>query len=386
MRVAVVGAGIVGLTVAHELTVRGAAVRVWDPQPVSGATWAAAGMLAPTGEFDPWEETLREFAREAAGLFPAMIERLGVEPSAVDYSAAATITVGTDASDSAALRHLTSRASAAGGHFEPLTTSSLRRLEPGLAPVAAAWVAPGDHAVDPRALTAAIMRDLDRRAGGHAGWLTPTAVVHIDAPARDSPDRSPQVTDSAGERTTVDAIIVASGHSTRTDGLPAWVQRSVRPVYGDILRLRVGRWTAPLEHTVRALVRGRAVYLVPRAAGGLVVGATEREDGADQPLAGPIGDLLRDARAVYPAVAECEVVEVTAQARPATRDNAPLLGPAVDDHGVPIPQLHLALGAYRHGVLLSPWIARTVADTVLEGAEVPRPVAATRSPREEMAA
>lgn len=378
MRVAVVGAGIVGLTITHELTRRGISVHVWDPHPARGATWAAAGMLAPASEFQPWEGEIRGWAREAAAMFPRHIALLGTDPSRVGYRPEPTLAVGWDAADGAAIRELADRAVAAGAEFEALPASELRRLEPGIAPVCAAYRAPADHAVDPRSLAAAITRDLDRRAGCRSAWLTEAAIVHIAAPRAGQGEGTAAVTDAHGTTTRADAVVLATGHELPPTGTPLWLRTCIRPVHGDVLRVRSGRWSVPLRHPVRGVVRGRQIYLVPRDDGGIVVGATEREDGAASPVTGAVGDLINDARTIYPSIAESEVVEVGARARPATRDNLPLLGPAVDDEGAELPTLVLALGAYRHGVLLSPWIARTVVDAVLDGARVPAAVAAAR--------
>jgi len=135
-------------------------------------------------------------------------------------------------------------------------------------------------------------------------------------------------------------------------------------VKGEILRLRVPEAYRPaLRHTVRATARGFAVYLVPRPDGELVVGATSTELGYDtRVLAGGVFTLLRDARMVLPITDELELVECAAGLRPATPDNAPVLGPSGVDG------LLWATGHYRNGVLLTPMTAEVIARTVLEGA------------------
>jgi glycine oxidase len=168
--------------------------------------------------------------------------------------------------------------------------------------------------------------------------------------------------------------IVANGLGARgLEGLP--VPLPLRPVYGDILRLRVPPSLRPLvTATVRGLVRGRPVYLVPREDGTVVIGATQREDGSEAVSAGGVYELLRDAQALVPAVAELELYESTARARPGTPDNAPLLGRvaarwapegAADDDG-DVPGLIVATGFFRHGVLLTPAAAR-VCHELLDG-------------------
>ena len=107
---------------------------------------------------------------------------------------------------------------------------------------------------------------------------------------------------------------------------------------------------------MRALVRGRSVYLVPYGEDRLVVGATVEEQGFDgRVTAGAVLDLLRDATEVVPGVSELELVETLARWRPGTPDNGPLLGPSA------LPGLVLATGHYRNGVLLAPLTGQVVA-------------------------
>jgi glycine oxidase len=167
-------------------------------------------------------------------------------------------------------------------------------------------------------------------------------------------------------------VIVANGLGTRRlCGLPGSLALPLRPVYGDILRLRVPDNLRPLlTATVRGLVRGVPVYLVPRTDGTLVVGATSREDASPGVSAGGTYQLLRDAQALVPAVAELELLETTARARPGTPDNAPLLGRVASGEGDMIPGLVVATGFYRHGVLLTP-AAADICRRIIEGEDVP---------------
>jgi glycine oxidase len=110
---------------------------------------------------------------------------------------------------------------------------------------------------------------------------------------------------------------------------------------------------------VRGVVHGSEIYLVPRADGELVIGATQEELGADTSVtAGGVWQLLRDARTLVPGITELELVDVVAGLRPGTPDNAPVLGPSE------LPGLILATGHFRAGVLLTPVTAETIADYV----------------------
>jgi glycine oxidase len=126
----------------------------------------------------------------------------------------------------------------------------------------------------------------------------------------------------------------------------------------------------PFTRNIRAIVEGRAVYLVARLNGEVVVGATTQEAGFDTTVrAGAVHDLLHAAVDVVPAIEELALVEARAGLRPATPDNAPLLGPSST------PGLVIATGHYRHGMLLAPFTADTVM-AVLAGGALPVEAAA----------
>jgi glycine oxidase len=138
-------------------------------------------------------------------------------------------------------------------------------------------------------------------------------------------------------------------------------------VHGDILRARLPTGTPELlERTVRGLVHGVPVYLVPRADGTLVIGATSREDDLEGPSAGGVFRLLRDAQALVPGVADLELTEVMARARPGTPDDIPYLGRVRAPDGGHVPGLVVSTGYFRHGVLLTPLAARLAAQLVTE--------------------
>jgi len=169
-------------------------------------------------------------------------------------------------------------------------------------------------------------------------------------------------------------IVLAAGwQSAALPGLPAGVAPPVRPVKGQIIRLRMTSATRAaglppglLLRTVRGVVRGSTVYLVPRDSGELVIGATQEELGPDTTVtAGGVWALLRDARALVPGITELELHDVTAGLRPGTPDNAPVLGPSE------LPGLVLATGHFRAGVLLAPVTADTIAAYLRTGTPDP---------------
>ena len=140
--------------------------------------------------------------------------------------------------------------------------------------------------------------------------------------------------------------------TSSTDLVPAPARVPLRPVKGQILRLRDPAGPRLLERVVRL----EGGYLVPRPDGTYVLGASVEERGFDTALtAGAVWELIRDASEVVPGVLELELAEAAAGLRPATPDNAPVLGPGALDG------LVWATGHFRNGILLVPVTAELVA-------------------------
>ncbi|SEB84441.1 glycine oxidase ThiO [Arthrobacter woluwensis] len=365
--VAVIGAGIVGLGIAWTLLRSGRRVTLIDPAPAQGATFAAAGMLAPVSEYHYQEEDLLALTLESAELWEEFAAPFG---PAGGHRTTPTLVVGFDAADRAALADLQAAQQAHGLEVQAVSLREARRMEPLLSPqLSGAFLTPGDHQVDPRMLHAAMLEAF-RRGGGtvlaeRADGLQWAA---DDDDGGSSADRVTGVLLASGGVVSAGEVVVANGlASPELRGLPEGLDLPIRPVHGDILRLRVPERLRPfLSATVRGSVRGIPVYLVPREDGTVVIGATQREDGQAGVSAGGVHQLLRDAQQLVPAVAELELEEITARARPGTPDNAPLLGRVAAAGGGEVAGLVIATGFFRHGVLLTPVAARAVLD-LLDG-------------------
>ncbi|GAB3263183.1 glycine oxidase ThiO [Arthrobacter pigmenti] len=357
----VVGGGIVGLSIAWEAGRRGHRITLVDPDPGSGATYAAAGMLAPVSELHYREEHLLDLTLPSARLYPDFVDRLTADSGRQSgYQATGTIVAAVDAADRQTLTDLHQAQLSLGLQSERLGIREARRLEPMLGPqITGAFLAAADHQVDPRAMALALQAALDRLE--HFSAVRAGAIGLL---SDDDGVRGVRLAD--GSTLAADEVVLANSMAAgRMEGLPAELVMPLRPVYGDILRLNVPRALRPLAtRTVRAVVRGNAVYLVPRTDGSVVIGATQRENGSSVVSAGGVYELLRDAQAVFPAVAELEMTEAVCRARPATADNAPLLGRCRDPDGADIAGLVVATGFFRHGVLLAPLAARTCADLI----------------------
>jgi glycine oxidase len=370
--VVVVGAGVIGAAVAWRAAQRGVPVTLVDPQPGCGASWAAAGMLAPVAEAAYGEESLLALCLDSARRYPGLLAELaGASPVPVRHPTAGTLVVAFDGDDLRALETLAGYHEELGLPVRRVTAREARRLEPLLSPRLRGGLAlDGDHAVDPRALLAALLD-----AGGRAG--TRLLRQRVERVVLDG-GRAAGVRLDTGEVMTASTVVVAAGCWSGPAGpladLPSHLVPPVRPVKGQVLRLRGETGPLALTRTVRGWVHGSPVYAVPYGDGRVVVGATSEERGFDTTVtAGAAYALLRDALALLPALGELELVEATARLRPGTPDNAPLLGPT------DVPGLVLATGHYRNGVLLTPATADALGG-YLAGDGLPPEVAAF-SPR-----
>lgn len=352
MRIAVIGAGIIGLATAVELDRRGHEVCVFDPQPAQGASLAAAGMLAHAAEAAWGQGTLIPLMAASAARYPGFVSQLeAASGRTVGYRAEGTLTVGVDAADREALAALAQLQGSYGLPAERLTGTAAREAERALGPsVTSAVLTADDHQIDPRRVTAALRAVLGAR-------LRLERVAEV---VRASGDRVSGIHLASGKQIDADVVVAAAGLGTAgIAGLPAL---PLRPVRGDILRLRVPASLRPLiGRTVRAQVRGRSVYLVPRDDGTLVLGASVREGGVEGVHAGSVLALLRDAETVVPGIGECEITEMLARPRPGSPDAVPLVGRTE-------PGLVISTGFDRHGVLLAPLAAAVGADLAEERA------------------
>ncbi|MFJ9349689.1 glycine oxidase ThiO [Streptomyces sp. NPDC101237] len=359
--VLVIGGGIIGLVTAWRSAQRGLATAVADPAPGGGAAQVAAGMLAAVTELHHGEQTLLGLNLASARRYPGFAAEL-TELTGHDlgYRRCGTLAVALDADDRAHLRDLHALQQRSGLDSVWLSGRECRRLEPMLAPgVRGGLRVDGDHQIDPRRLAAALVTACER-AGVvfHRDWAERLAVVR---------ERATGAVTRAGQRLAADRVVLAGGSlSGRLAGVPEDVLPPVRPVKGQVLRLTVPARYAPfLSRTVRAVVRGGHLYLVPRENGELVVGATSEELGWDTTVtAGGVYELLRDAHELVPGITELPLTETRAGLRPGSPDNAPLLGPTRLDG------LLLATGHHRNGVLLTPVTGDVMAE-VLTGGELP---------------
>ncbi len=362
--VLIIGGGVIGLAVAWRAAQRGLSVIVADPDPGRGASYAAAGMLTPVAEAAYAERQLFELGRLSLRRYPdfaAELTELTGLPTG--FRQTGTLQVGYDADDMAMLAEHALLRESFGAASQRLTGRECRRAEPLLGPaIAGGLLVDDDASVDPRLLTAALLA-----AAGAAG------AVHLPQRAtrlRTAGDRASGAELADGTIISASSVVLSAGWaSPALAGLPPGSTPPIRPVKGQIVRLRattatVAARSSPslLNRTVRGVVQGSPVYLVPRDNGELVLGATQEEMGADTTVtAGGVWQLLRDARAIVPGITELEFAEAAAGLRPGTPDNAPVLGPSA------LAGLVLAAGHFRSGVLLAPVTADLIAGFLATG-------------------
>jgi glycine oxidase len=344
--VVIVGGGVIGTAIAWRAAVHGLGVTIVDPGEDSDkAGLVAAGMLAPVSESVFGEQDLLNLNLLAIGRFPGFTQELeAATGQSTGLRTEGTLAVAYDSDDLAALKRLTAFRHSIGLAAQELDGRQCRQLEPFLAPGTRGGVlATGDLSVDNRRYLTAL-KEAARKAG--VGSVTGRA-ARVEAVGGQVRVLFREADTASMAELSAPRVVVAAGWATSAiDGVPQAIRRALRPVKGQILRMRhPGAMPAVATHTIRATVGGRDVYIVPRADGEVVVGATQEEREDTDATAGAVHDLLRDAMTALPAISELILAEVNVGLRPGTRDNGPIVG--LSDG------LIVATGHFRNGILLS---------------------------------
>ena len=337
--VVVVGGGAIGLASAWRLAQAGLAVTVCDPAPGSQATHASAGMLAPVTEAHYGEDALLGLNLAGARRWPEFANELEAESGqSVGYRTCGSLVVAFDADDARVLEDLAGYLARLDLDAELLSGSGTRAVEPALAPsVRRGLHVVGDHQADNRLLATALLTALDRRGVD----VVIRAVDRIEV----ADGAVTGVTLSDGTTLPTGQVLLAAGcWSGQLGGLPGDALPPVRPVKGQILRIQGPVDPPVLGGNVRGLVRGRSLYLVPRASGRIVVGATVEEQGFDTTVTVEgIHHLLHDAAVLVPGLLDLELAETLAGLRPGSPDNEPVIGRTTVDGLVVATGHHLSL-------------------------------------------
>jgi glycine oxidase len=350
----VIGGGAIGLTVAWRARAEALEVDLIDPSPGRGASWAAAGMLAPVTEVHYGEESLLRLNLRSAERYPSFVAELESYTGLnLGYRRSGTVMVARDADENEELGELWRLQQRLGLPSERLRSRECRRREPGLAPsVRGGIFVADDHQIDNRALIDALLDACNR--SGVRFLREPVQRIEVRG------GRTHAVTAASGESLSSGTVVVAAG--ARSNDIPGLTPGMipVRPVKGQLLHLHGPPGSDVASHTVRGL----DVYAVPRGDGRLVVGATVEERGFDRRVtAGGVFTLLRDVYELLPGITELELRETAVGFRPGTPDNAPLIGKTG------IEGILAATGHYRNGVLLTPVTSDAIVQTITAGSE-----------------
>ena len=328
----------------------------------NAASRAAAGMLAASAEVGFEEPDLYDLCRDSLSEWPQFAETLESESGMkLDYRSFGTLVVADDRDAAEALRRGFRFQQEQGYPVNWLSGAEALEKEPMLSPrIVAAIDVPEDHAVDNRALLAALRHAVINGGGiiregvcvTHMDTEGPFPVVH----AEDSASGESIVTE-AGQ-----LVVAAGAWTSDLTGWPEAARPRVRPVKGQILEIR----TRP-PFDLRHVIRGPKAYIVPRTDGRLIVGATSEEMGFDGRLTvGGVYALMDGAWEIVPGVLDQDLLSVDVGFRPAGPDNQPLIGFTSN------PRIFLATGHYRHGIVLSVVTALAAERMLVDGETDPR--------------
>ncbi len=351
----VVGGGIIGLSIAHELAARGVSVTLIEQREWGGeASAAAAGMLAPLKEFKELGPSF-ELGIASLSLYPDWVSRLQEETGIdVQLKREGILTVASQEAEITALHDKYLWQKQAGCDVEWITGPALHEWEPLLShEMKAAIFSPNEGDVNNQLLLKALLAACQRRG---VKLLQGTIMTGLLTKG----DRVIGVSTTAGD--------VHASHTVLASGawaglMAAWIGFviNLRPVRGQIAAVSAAG--IPLRH----VIFGPAGYIVPKRDGRLVIGATEDEAGYCRDVtAEGLSRVLQGALSIIPALAKTGFLQAWAGLRPASPDGLPLLGPVPHWEGV-----SLAAGHFRNGILLAPVTAKLMADWLTEKEEKP---------------
>ncbi|MBI4550630.1 MAG: glycine oxidase ThiO [Candidatus Latescibacteria bacterium] len=350
--VLVIGGGVIGLAIARRVAQRGGRVTVIERGvPGHEASWAAAGMLAPQCESDTIDPFF-DLCRASLGLYPAFAHALRDEAGMeIEYRVDGTLYPALDDREQKTLEQRYQRQREAGLPVVRLTAKEARTIEPNLSNrVQMALSFPDDHQVDNRKLAQALVVAARRAGVDVREGVTITRIL------TDGDRVIGAVTKT--EEWHPDVVVNAAGcWASVLNGLPPGACPPIRPIRGQMLSLDVSA-----SPPFRRVIYSHRSYLVPRADGRLLIGATVEEAGfKKQVTVGGILKLFKGALDLAPSLREYPVESTWSGLRPASPDRLPVLGPAALDG------LILATGHYRNGILLAPITGELISDVITTG-------------------
>jgi glycine oxidase len=353
-RVAIVGGGIVGLSVGWKLQRAGCRVTVYDRAAAGrGASWVAGGMLAPVSEYGFEDESFFEFGVASLARYPAFLDELAQDSAErVALDTRGTLSVGLDRDDTEALRRVHRFREHRDLPVQWLSGTEAREIEPLLSPkvVSGMWI-PDDYQIDNHKLVRTLAVAFTSR-GGELREHCEVKAIRCGGSGANGVELEAGTEDA-------DVVVLAAGcWSGEIRGVPDEARAPVRPVKGQIVCLH----EVDGFHLER-VVRTPDCYLVSKGDGRLLIGATEEDMGFDTtPTAGPVMRLIERAWEAVPGIYDLPIESIDVGLRPGSRDHLPIIGETS------VKGLVMATGHYRHGILLAPATADAVRDAIVGGA------------------
>jgi glycine oxidase len=344
--VAIAGGGLIGATIAFELTRAGLHVGLFERHaPGQGSSWAAAGILSPAPENAGMISTV-PLGRASLQLYPEFVAAVEeISGQSTGYRARGTLEAlfSTDAQEKLstiiALHH------GLGLKAEPVSADDAREMEPALNPeLEAAVFRPDEACVDNRALTKAVLAAAERSG------VKIFAASNVQSIVKSGARCAGFLVD--GEKVESRWTIIAAGcFSSEIDGASYYAP--VRPAKGQVIALRA------TDFSIERVLWSDHLYLVPRNDGRILAGATVEYVGFDQKVtAGGLQKIIEAALQLAPALADAQIEETWAGLRPDAPDHLPIIGPTDLDG------LLIATGHFRSGILLAPITAQLIREWI----------------------
>ena len=348
VRIAIVGAGVIGCAVAYELASRGANVTVIDDRGRGqGATRASAGVLAPY--IEGHSDDLLRLGVASLRQYDGFIARVaGDAARPIEYRRSGTLQVARNRDEANELRQRAALLAAGRVQHALLSGEEIPGIESSLAPLTAALLIPDHGYVGVATLVRGLADSASKRG-----------VVFVTSRVREitSGVGSALRVETPSEPLEADVVVIAAGSWSATIPVTPVAPPPVHPIRGQLLHLRFP--APPLSH----VIWGTGAYLVPWSDGSVLVGATMEDAGFDESVTVPaVRYLLDGATELLPSAASAVFHEARAGLRPRTSDELPIIGASSTMRGV-----FYATGHFRNGVLLAPLTATMLADLILDG-------------------